>query len=313
MYSTHEPTKEHIARLLSKSPDLKISVAHTEQQALQEAPTAEILWGHRFLRQVLPFADNLRWIQSSSLGIDRLLSVELLNRPILLTRSTVLAPLVARHAYVLAWALIRKLPEFFERQSRGIWDPSVEMPSIPRTALILGFGLIGKELGKLLRRDGIQIWGVKREIDLESKEYCDKLILGESWRDLLPDVDLCFLTLPLTRQTLKIFDERALRKLPPHAILINVGRGALIDTDALIRVLKEGHLGGVGLDVVPREPLAREDPFWKIPRCLITPHVAAHFYERRQLLEDFFEKQLDRFLKGEPLEGVVNLREYSPM
>lgn len=310
MYSNHEPSKEHISRLLSKSSDLKISVAKSEHQALQEAPTAKIFFGHRFLRQVLPFAENLRWIQSSSLGIDHVFSAELLNRPILLTRCPVLAPLVARHAYMLAWALIRKLPEFFERQNKGIWDPFVEMFPLPRTALILGFGLVGKELGRLLRQDGIQVWGVKRQFDRVSEECCDRLVLGEDWRDLLPSVDLCFLTLPLTKLTKKIFDEDALRSLPPHAILINVGRGELVDTDALIKVLMEGHLGGVGLDVVPREPLTKDDPLWKIPRAIITPHVAARYCERTQLLEEFFEKQLDRFLKGDPLEGVVNLTEY---
>lgn len=310
MYSTHQPTPGHILRLSSKSPDITISIATSESQAIQEAKSAEMIFGHRYLRQVLPFAKNLQWVQSTALGIDRLFSVELLNHSILLTRATILAPLVARHAYVLAWALIRRLPEFFDRQIRGLWDPSVEMLPLPKIALILGFGLVGKELCKLLRQDGIKVWGVKRRFDPLSKEYCDRLVVGENWRELLPNVDLCFLTLPLTRFTEKIFDENTLRNLPSHAILINVGRGELIDTDALVKILVEGHLGGVALDVVPREPLKKDDPLWKIPRTLITPHVAARYYERTQLLEEFFEKQLDRFLKGEPLEGVVNLKEY---
>jgi phosphoglycerate dehydrogenase-like enzyme len=306
MYSTHQPRSDHIKRLQSKDPDIVVVVADSERKAIEEAPSTDVIFGHRYLRQCLPHASRLQWVQISSAGIDRLKGPELFKRPILLTKTTVLGPFVARHAHTMAWALVRRIPDFLNRQSRGVWDRHLEMLPFPKVAMILGFGSIGRELGKLFKGDGLQVWGVKRHGDEASRAFCDRLLGVNSWRMLLPEIDLCLLTLPLNASTKGIFDENALRALPSHAVLVNVGRAETLDIQASIRVLQEGRLGGVGLDVVSPEPPSPDDPFWKTPRLLLTPHIAAHCPERPQLLEAFFEQQLARYLAGEPLEGVVN-------
>lgn len=306
MYSNHQPSPKHIERLQSRGTDLTVVVADSEERAIKEAPSSDVFFGHRYLRQSIPHAKRLRWVQSSGAGIDHILCPELLSRPILLTRTPVFGPIIARHAHTLAWALIRGLPDFCNLQAQQIWNPDLKTLPFPKTAMILGLGSIGRELGKLLRGDGLWVWGVKRNCDETSMAFCDDLLDSTSWQKLLPDVDLCFLILPLNLQTKGIFDERCLRALPPHGVLINVGRGGTLDTQALIRVLRDGHLGGVGLDVVDPQPPAPGDPIWRTPRLLLTPYVAGRYPGRPQILEDFFERQLDRYLAGEPLEGLIN-------
>lgn len=306
MYSNHHPSHGHIKRLQSKGLDLEVVVADSEIRAIEEAPSSDVIFGHRYLRQCLPHAIRLRWVQSSSGGIDHILCSELLSRPIFLTRTPIFGHIVARHAHTMAWALIRRVPDFLSLQVQKIWDPSFETLPFPRAAMILGFGYIGRELSKLLKGDGLKVWGVKRYLDDASRAFCDKLYDADSWQKLLPDVDLCFLTLPLNTGTKGIFDEHCLRSLPPHAVLVNVGRGGTLDTQALIRVLRDGHLGGVGLDVVDPQPPSPGDPIWGTPRLLLTPYVAARYPGRPQVLEEFFEQQLARYLAGEPLEGVVS-------
>lgn len=306
MYSNHRPSPEHIERLQSKAPDITVVVADSEWRAIEEAPSTDVIFGHRYLRQTLPHAPRVRWIQSSGGGIDHIICSELLNPHILLTRTPVFAHIIARHAHTLAWSLIRRIPDFVRLQFEKTWNPFFETLPFPKAALVLGFGCIGRELGKLLKRDSIRVLGVKRCLEKDSRMFCDELLGENSWRERLHDVDFCFLTLPLNIKTMGIFDEYCLRSLPPHAVMVNVGRGELMDTQALIRVLHEGHLGGVGLDVVDPQPPSPADPIWKAPRLCLTPHVAGRYPQRSEVLENFFEQQLSRFLTGEPLEGVIN-------
>jgi phosphoglycerate dehydrogenase-like enzyme len=306
MYSNHQPGEEHVARLQSVGPDVKVSIAESEDRAIEEVVSAEVIFGHRYLRQALPHAQRLRWVQSSAGGVDHVLSSELLTRSILLTRCPVLAPMVARHAHTVAWSLLRRIPELRDRQRRRIWDPQLPTLPWPRTALVLGFGSVGRELGKLLRSDGIEVWGVKRMPDDASLRDCDRLLQPTAWREVLPKVDLCFLTLPLNHSTKTIFDEPAMRALPAHAVVVNVGRGGTMDADALLRVLEEGHLGGVGLDVTDPMPPSISDRLWDAPRTLLTSYIASRYPDSWSLIEDFFERQLERYLSGQSLEGWLN-------
>lgn len=306
MYSTHQPSPSHCSRLKALRADLEVVVATSEAEALAAAPRAEIILGHRYLRQCLPLATRLRWVQTTAGGVDRLPCEALAARGIVLTRTTLSAPAVARHALALAWALNRQLPEALAHQAGGVWNPSgLRLLPMPRWAMVLGLGPIGRTLAELLRAQGIRVIGVKRTPDPAAASWCDELRHAGSWREALGRIDWGFLALPLTDSTRGLFDEAALRALPRHAIVVNVGRGETLDTAALVRVLSEGHLGGAGLDVIAPMPAGRADPIWRTPRLLLTPHVGAHYAGRVQDLEAFLEEQLRRYLAHEPLQDVV--------
>ncbi len=224
-----------------------------------------------------------------------------------MTRFTLSATVVARHALTLAWAIVRGLPQAWDNQLRRRWDKGITFLPFPKRAAVFGTGSIGCEIARLLKADGLQVVGIKRQRSNHNLPDFDEIYDGTVWRSVLPRTDWCFLALPHTIGTRHLMDEATLRLLPKHAVVVNVGRGETLDTEGLIRVLKEGHLGGAALDVLPAqyEPLSHEAPIWGTPRLIITPHVAAYDPDRRFLVEQFCEEQLHRYLSGTELLEVV--------
>ena len=303
MYGLFEPSTGHLERIRAMGGD--VTVAHEEATAISAAATAEVVFGHRFLRQTLPHAPRLRWVQSTAGGVDRLPCASLHARGIALTRTTYTAATIARHAHTLAWTLQRRLPEAWERQRSACWDNAFAWLPAPRRAGIFGTGNIGRAIAALLQRDGIATIGIKRTIDGALLPEFSELHPFSEARELLPSLDWCFLALPRTPETAGWFNEDTLRRLPRHALFINVGRGPTVDSAALARVLASGHLGGAALDVVDTEP----EPLpavWHAPRLLLTPHIAAHYAERPEDAERFSEEQFARYRAGTPLLNTVD-------
>jgi phosphoglycerate dehydrogenase-like enzyme len=308
MYSLAPPSPAHLERLQQLGSGIELVVAMDETTALAAAGDAEVILGHRFLRQCLPAARRLRWVQTSAQGVDRLPLEALAEHGIVLTRSTLDAESVAIHAVAMAWSLTRAIPEAWRNQQAQSWDQRLRFAPMPGKALVMGHGPIGQSIARRLVAQGIETICAKRRVSgTESDSVCTRLVAGDGWRDELADADWCFLALPHSPETSGLFDENALRALPPHAVLVNVGRGETLDTAALQRVLDSGHLAGAGLDVVDPEPLPPEHPLWQSPRVLITPHVASHQPGRNERVEQFFERQVKRFLAGEALLDRVDL------
>ena len=306
MYSPSPPSTAHVERLRALSPDLTVAVATSEADALAHAPTAEVILGHRYLRQVLPHAPRLRWVQSTSGDTDALPEAALAARGVVLTRFTGGASIVARHGLALAWALTRGVPALVYHQQAGRWEKALPLLPAPSRALILGTGAIGQALGRRLRADDVHVTGVKRRVDGPIPGF-DALLNRSAWHRALPTTDWCFLALPNVPGTRAMVDEPALRALPPHAVVVNVGRGETLNTAALMRVLNDGHLGGAALDVVPHalDPLPPDHSLWTTPRLLLSPHVAGHDPDRHAFVEPFVEAQVARYLAGTPLRDVV--------
>ena len=283
MYSFAAPSKAHVERLGSLPGGPEIVVADSEDAAIEAAPEAEIILGHRYLRQVLPYARRLRWVQSSAGGVDRLPVQELLDRRIVVTRTTIFSDVIAFHALAMAMALTRAFPAALESQRIGQRNQHLPFLPLPRTALVLGSGIVGSAIAARLRSNGLRVLCARTHIGALTGNLCDEMHDAVSWRSALPRSDWCFLALPKTAKTVGVFDEQAMRSLPAHAIIVNVGRGETLDTAALVRVLEEGHLGGAALDVIEPSPSKPTHPLWRVPRLIITPHVAAHHPGRADL------------------------------
>ncbi len=307
MYGVHKPSVEHIEHLTKINPSLKITVPETEQQAIDSVRNADIVFGHRYLRQCLSEAQDLRWVQHIGGGVDHLPCFELAKKNVILTRMASSSPIIARHAVTLAWTITRCLPQVWYQQSCGIWNSSLNWLPLPSKALVIGTGSIGRAIAKLLKNEGITVIGVKRTLTEDSLTEFDYLYTTQSLLDLLGEVDWCFLALPSTPETHNIFDQTVMRALPSHAILVNVGRGQTLVTNDLCQVLKDGHLGGAALDVIYPQPASPSDPIWQTPRLLITPWIAGRYKELGSVIEQFCEGQLHRFVTGQPLLNCVNL------
>ena len=251
---------------------------------------------------------DLRVVQSISAGVDSL-------APLVPDGVIVCGASGAHDVAVSEWvmavllALRRRLPEFHELQQRSHWDvnagdwitsgPSPVGPADDlegAIVLILGHGSIGRALAARLEPFGVSVVGIARHAraDAESPEALPRL---------LPEADAVVLLLPLSAETQGIVGARFLAQMKEGALLINAGRGRLVDTSALIDALSAGHIRAA-LDVTDPEPLPPEHPLWRAPNVLITPHVAGSVTRWRARAYRLAGEQLRRYAAGEPLRNV---------
>ena len=287
MYSTHLPSSLHLKKLQALAPTHYVVPVYSEASALTWSSRTEIIIGHRYLRQVLPFATKVQWVQTTAAGVDRLPLQELAHSSVLLSRSTVSAPAIARHAV----KLLEKLkPEKKE--------------NLP-IALVLGFGAIGIELARLLQEKYV-IWGVKRSVDSAALEACQKLFTTDEWKDSLSLVSVVFLAVPNTVETKQMFSKELLERLSSNTCIINVGRGETIDEESVIELLSTKKIAGYATDVVGdyltqkriSELKNKDIPF------VHTPHSAASYPKQKEDIETYVEAQLERY--SVDIESIEN-------
>ena len=308
MYSNEPPSPEHIRHLSEMCEGVTVVVADSEAAAIHHAPDTDVILGHRYLHQTLPHTKQLKWVQSTAAGVDHLISSDLLTISPILTRCPIFSDIVALHAFTLALAVLRRIPEAVIAQQQGeLTRAPLDMLPIPKTAMIFGIGSIGSELAKILHQHGLTVLGVARNPTSKARKVCDELLTPNNWQQNVHRADLFFITLPLNKSTRNLFDKSVLKLLPSHAVLVNISRGEIVDTDALVNLLCTGQLGGAALDVIDPLPKSPEDPIWKTPHLLITPKVSVFYPERQRKLEGFIENQVKRYLNGEKLLYTVNL------
>jgi len=306
MYSNFAPSADHVRRLKELAGSGRVAVAASEDDALASAPSTQVVLGHRWLRQLLPHAPGLRWVQTTAAGYDQLPWLELARRGIALTRNPMNSASIAHHAVALAWALLRRLPDAVRAQSAGRWAAPFAMLPLPRTALVLGLGAIGMQVARLLRGLGLHVRGASNSGSSAQREACDEFVDAGHWREALRDTDILMLALPLDETTRGCIGARELAALPAHAVLVSIARDGIVDRFALLDALRSGRIGGAGLDALDPIPAA-DDPLWTTPNLLITPKVSAYHPDMQEKFEAFAELQTRRFLSGAPLEAVVDL------
>ncbi|HET9784630.1 MAG TPA: D-2-hydroxyacid dehydrogenase [Terriglobales bacterium] len=255
-------------------------------------------------------AQRLRWIHCPSAAVHQLLTPELIQSPIVITNgASVHAATVAEHGLALVLALARGLPQAFADQSARRWRPQPWLGGLRRlggaTALLLGMGRIGRELAPRLAALEMHVLGVRRHPERPQRGVAE-MHRPEALDELLPRADWLILALPATPATDRIVGAPQLARLPPHAVVVNLGRGPALDEAALASALHAGRLAGAALDVFAHEPLAPDSPLWSAPGCLLTPHVAAAVPDTWQRQTELVGAHLRRFLAGEPLEPLVD-------
>ena len=218
--------------------------------------------------------------------------------------------LIAEHMLAMTMSLCRRLPEYQNLQQKRRWQRVYyDKPLEGSTVLILGAGDIGTTLATFLRPMVGKIIGVRRTV----REYpgCyDEMITLAQLDDRLPEADFVLCALPHTPETIGLLNRDRLRAMKKDAVLVNGGRGSLIDQDALLELLDKGHFWGVGLEVTSPEPLPETHPLWDAPRCIITPHAAGNTFAPDSPLVakiwDFMAENLDRYLTEQPLQSQID-------
>lgn len=248
-------------------------------------------------------AQELRWIQLTSAGYDGLEINGVPDGVVVTNNGGALGAPVAEHAITLLLALARRLPDFWRNQSTKLWLRKAEAPIASlegRTIAIVGFGAIGREAALRAKAFGMRVLGVRRTPTPDA--LADEMFAVEDLEGALAQADAVLISLPLNDETRNIFNSRTLAACKAGVLIVNVGRGALVDTHALIDALHSGHIGGAGLDVTEPEPLPSDHPLWSAPNVLITPHVAGSGSDASfRRVADTIETNMKRYLAGEQL------------
>ena len=258
--------------------------------------------------EFLKLCPRLKWLQLQSAGTNGYVSGEVGGNVLLTCASGCYGHSVSEHMIALTLSLIKKLHLYRDNQSAQSWQGRGTVKSVRgAVVLVIGLGDIGSNYAKGMKALGSYIAGIARS-PREKPEYCDEFLLPDKLDDALTRADVIALSVPGTKDTACLIDRRRLALIKKGAILINAGRGSVIDTEALCDALESGALGGAGLDVTDPEPLPPGHRLWRLSNAVITPHSAGggHLPETAGYITGFFLDNARRFVKGEPLESVVD-------
>ena len=284
----------------------RFAAATEEQCRLLADSEAFICPGRAFTSAVAAAcarSQSLRWLQMCSAGVDHVLEFDLPDHIRICRGGSLWNTPVAEHALAMMLALARCLPD--AERDRGLrrWDFSAAMRRIDtlegKRLLVLGFGEIGLNLAGRARALDMHVTGIGRSPRVQ-KGF--EVYAATDLDRLLPRADILAITLPGGDDTFRMVGERQLALLPAGARLINVGRGTVVDSEALVDAIGSGHLGGAGLDVTDPEPYPEDSPLWSFPNVIITPHVAGETPRWPDKVANLVERNLKRFLAGGALE-----------
>lgn len=300
-----------LAEIKEAAPNANLQTKNREDVTAEDMQWAEIFLGwppRRFLKG----ASQLSWIHLPSAGADGYADPGLYahSQVIVTNSSGVYGVPMAEHAFALMLAFSRTLYRYARFQQEKRWQKLPDSGELyGKTIGILGLGDIGTQIALRAKAFGMEVWGYKRRMT-EKPPYVDHLVSGsKGLRELLTVSDYVVIALPLTRETEKLIGERELGWMQPHAVLINVGRGPIIDEQALINALRAGRLAGAGLDVFEEEPLPPTSPLWEMPNVVITPHSGGVTPEANRRITEIFCHNLKLWLAGRETEmkNIVDL------
>jgi phosphoglycerate dehydrogenase-like enzyme len=257
-------------------------------------------------------APNVRWIQATSAGIGQYVAkkrfAERMPDTVFTTASGAHVAPLAEFCALGMLAFSRGLFEMQGLQRERRWERFAATDLVGRTVVIYGLGAIGSEVARLSSAMGMNAIGIKRSVDglTPADLHVRELHPSEALHDVLPRAEFLVLVAPHTPETEHAIGRDELALLPAGAVVINIGRGALIDDPALVEALRTGHLGGAALDVFEKEPLPDDSPLWEMPNVLVSPHSASTSDRENARITDLFVDNLRRWLKGEELLNVLD-------
>lgn len=311
------------AWLQEAAPGVELVGADTIAEGRAAAATADAVLGFCEDAVVAPSA-RVKWVQTYNAGIERCLTSGVFrDRGILLTNMQRIAgPVMAEHVMAMLLAYSRGLPGYFMAQRDGRWargaGPAAWTPFnalsdgdqsafslVGKTMLIVGYGGVGSEVARRAHAFGMRIIAI-RNSRADLPPLVEKMGLPADLPAYVAEADVVVDTLPLTGDTAGMFDAAVFRAMKKTAFFINVGRGGTVVTDDLVAALREGRIGGAGLDVVEPEPLPSGHALWNAPRLILTPHVSADSdldEEARWLL---VRENLRRYVSGGKMLSVVD-------
>ena len=285
---------------------------HTEEELLASGKDAEILftWGGtgRMPETFCCQSKQLKWLNSFSAGVNPLMECSIRDLDITITNAAGIhgKPMgLTTMGYVINH--LRKFPQMMENQRNHIRQKPEQLAEEAegKTLGIVGAGSIGSDVARYAKALGFRVVGVKRNV--VPLEHYDAVYSNQDLDKALGEMDFVVILTPLTKDTHKLFDAGRFAACKPGAYIINIARGAVVDTPALIDALQSGHLGGAALDAVDESELPEDSPLWDMPNVFLTPQYSATspLYVDRAVEQ--FVRNVDNYRAGRPLFNVIDV------
>ena len=257
--------------------------------------------------EFLTNAPNVRWVQSPSSGIGPMLErIGVMGSRLVVTNAAgIHAQPLAEFVLMAALYFAKEVPRLNAWKANREWVRFCGYELAGSRMLLVGLGGAGARVAQLSAAIGIEVIGHRRSAAAPPAGVT-RLVGSDEIDAELPNVDYLVLIAPDTTDTKNMFDRRRLALLPPCAVVINIGRGTLLDEPALIEMLSDGRLRGAALDVFAKEPLPVDSPLWSMPNVIVSPHSASTVVQENDRIVDLFIENLRRFLDRQPLVNLFD-------
>lgn len=286
-------------------------LTYTDADGLADAlrgAEALLLWDYfsEAVRDAWPSAGSLRWLHVAAAGVDKLLFPELVDSEVVVTNARgIFDRAMAEFVLGSILAVAKDIHLSHDLQSARKWLRRETRLISAETALVVGTGAIGRETARLLRAAGMDVRGAGRTARSGDPDFGEVVASAElaahvGWADHV------VVTAPLTDETRGLISEDVLASMKPGSHLVNVGRGQIVDEEALVAALRDGPVEAASLDVFEVEPLPAESPLWTMPGVAVSAHMSGDYEGWREALADQFVDNARRWLSGEPLLNVVD-------
>ena len=307
--SPRYPFLKHLDRL---SQPVTVHTGNDAEFLKQHAPEADVILNGfhdgAALRAILPLAGRLKWVHALSAGVEKVLSPELIANPAPLTNGRgVFGPALAEFSIAAMFYFAKDLRRLIRQQQAARWEQFDVSFLRGQTLGIVGYGGIGREAARLAHALGMKILAVRRRTPSSDDDpVLERSFTLDQLNEMLSLSDYILAAAPLTAETEGMINATQFHFMKNTAVLINVGRGAVVDEPSLISALNQKIIHGAALDVFEQEPLPPDHPFWRMENVLLSPHCADHTTGWMALAVDQFIENFERFRNGQPLEHIVD-------
>lgn len=307
IYFTFDPRPDLKEDLLNEFPEQDFIFRNTVEEDL--LTTAEILvtYGEDLVDEHIAIANQLQWIMVVSAGLEKMPLTEIAKRGITVSnvRGIHKVPMAESViAHILSYK--RSLPWIYEKERNAEWSRKSKSKELcDSTALILGPGAIGGEIGRILQCFGVKTIGCNRSG--KKADYMDDMAKFEELTNALPEADIVISVLPSTKETHHLLGPVHFKAMKPSSIFMNFGRGDLVETDVLQQALLQNEIAYAVCDVFEEEPLPKDHPFWTMNNITVSPHVSSHSSRYLERSFEIFKPNLRKWLKGDKkLENMID-------
>lgn len=299
VYFTFDPRPDLKEGLLQDFPTIEFIFHEKIDYAVLKEAEVVVTYGEDLGEQHISIAEKLKWIMVASAGIEKMPQKEIAERGIVVSnvRGIHKIPMAESVlAHILSYK--RGLAWIYEQEKKAEWSRKSKATELHgSTALILGPGAIGSEIGRLLQAFGVHTIGCNRSG--HKADYMDDMISFSTLQKALPSADIVISVLPSTPDTRHLLQSEHFEAMKDSTLFMNFGRGDLVSTDVLMDALNEGRIAHAILDVYEEEPLPSDHLFWQMTNVTVSPHVSSHSSRYLERSLEIFKPNLKKWLEGE--------------